>query len=65
MGAGHFACLGCNGYFATGHWGGDGAAVAAPTIVVGGVDVRRGRRKRRVSPRLLELFKDYLEMKLS
>ena len=26
MGKGHFACLGCNGYFAAGHWGGDGAA---------------------------------------
>jgi hypothetical protein len=24
MGKGHFTCLGCNGYFAAGHWGGDG-----------------------------------------
>ncbi len=26
MGKGHFTCLGCNGYFAEGHWGGDGVA---------------------------------------
>jgi hypothetical protein len=67
MGKGHFTCLGCNGYFAAGHWGGDGAAVP-PTGGGGG-----GRRyykprvvvqPRKLSPQVLRLIKEWLELEL-
>ena len=67
MGKGHFTCLGCNGYFAAGHWGGDGAAVPpVPSAATEGDKwIGAATLKRRLNHRELQAVKAFLEAELN